>query len=113
MTSSLKALLYMDPGFYFEANHFTFVLEIPQMTVALPEPVLRWKHYTSPATWFQGGKLIWIWKKLRLVRTEFPGVASLPWNSDLSGSTLNASRIKEGAKIIRQIARRWDNSLEL
>lgn len=41
MTSSLKALLYMDPGFYFEANHFTFVLEIPQMTVALPEPVLR------------------------------------------------------------------------
>ena len=41
MTSSLKALLYMDPRFSFEANHFTFILEIPQTAVALPEPVLR------------------------------------------------------------------------
>lgn len=41
MTSSLKALLYMDPGFSFEANHFTFISEIPQTTVTPPEPVLR------------------------------------------------------------------------
>lgn len=48
--------------FFFQANHFTFISEIPQTAMTLPEPMLRRKHYTSPATRFQGAKLIWIWK---------------------------------------------------
>lgn len=44
--SSLKAQLCRDPGFiyffyfFYEDNHFTFMLEIPQMTMILPEPIL-------------------------------------------------------------------------
>lgn len=38
--------------------------------------------------------------QLHLVRTEFPAVDSLAWNSDMSGSSLNTATIRDGQRIV-------------
>lgn len=49
---------------------------------------------------FQGGRLIWIWKKKKkkqhVVRAEFPGVVNLPWNTNTSACSPNTACMKEG-----------------
>lgn len=107
MTSSLKALLYRDPEilffFFFWGQSFHHHIgKFPRQPWLFLNPYIS-ENITLPPPPDFSRENSSEFEKLRPVRTEFPGVVSLPWNSVLSGSTPNTTRIKEGARIICQI----------
>lgn len=105
MTSSLKALLYRDPGIFFSRPIILPTYwKFPRWPWLFLNPCFA-ENITLPLPPDFRGENPSEFEKPSLVRTEFPGVVSLPWNSDVSGSSPNATRMKEGARIICQIGR--------